>query len=49
MVTSTDFILGIAFSHDDTRLAEAGGYSGFWIHVLRTSDWQQIALFGNGQ
>src|SRR5256714_685121 len=48
-VVSTDFILGIAFSPDDSRLAEGGGYSGFWIHVLRTSDWQQIALLGSGQ
>jgi WD40 repeat protein len=48
-VNNTDFILGLAFSPDDTRLAEAGGYSGNSIHVLRTSDWQQVSLLSYGQ
>ncbi|HEX8072714.1 MAG TPA: carboxypeptidase regulatory-like domain-containing protein [Pyrinomonadaceae bacterium] len=48
-VTTTDFIMGVAFSPDDTRLAASGGYSGNWIHVLRTSDWRETALLGYGQ
>ena len=44
-----DFILSVAFSPDDTQLAAAGGYSGNWIHLIRTSDWQDIALLGAGQ
>src|SRR5215208_2935101 len=45
----TDFILGISFSPNDVNLAVAGGYSGNWIHILRTSDWEEIALLGYGQ
>jgi WD40 repeat protein len=45
----TDFALGVSFSPDDANLAVAGGYSGNWIHILRTSDWQEIALLGYGQ
>ena len=45
----TDFVLGVSFSPDDSRLAVAGGYSGNWIHIVRTSDWQEIALLGYGQ
>ncbi len=45
----TDFALGLAFSPNDTNLAVAGGYSGNWIHILRTSDWEEIALLGYGQ
>jgi WD40 repeat protein len=48
-VNNTDFILGLAFSPDDSLLAEAGGYSGNSVHVLRTSDWQQVSLLGYGQ
>lgn len=44
-----DFMLSVAFSPDDTQLAAAGGYSGNWIHLIRTSDWQDIALLGPGQ
>ena len=44
-----DFILSLAFSPDDTQVAAAGGYSGNWIHLIRTSDWQDIALLGAGQ
>lgn len=46
---TTDFVLGVAFSPDDTNLAAAGGYSGNWIHIFRTSDWLEISLLGNGQ
>jgi WD40 repeat protein len=46
---TTDFIFGVAFSPDDTQLAVAGGYSGNWIHIFRTSDWQEISLLGYGQ
>jgi WD40 repeat protein len=46
---TTDFILGVAFSPDDTQLAAAGGYSGNWIHIFRTTDWQEISLLGYGQ
>jgi WD40 repeat protein len=45
----TDFVFGVSFSPDDTNLAVAGGYSGNWIHILRMSDWQEIALLGYGQ
>ena len=48
-VVTTDFIFGVAFSPDDTELAAAGGYSGNWIHIFRTSDWQETALLGYGQ
>ena len=48
-VNNSDFILGVAFSPDDTRMAEAGGYSGNWIHILRASDWREITLLGYGQ
>jgi WD40 repeat protein len=48
-VGTTDFIFGVAFSPDDTELAAAGGYSGNWIHLFRTSDWEEIALLGYGQ
>jgi len=45
----TDFVFGVSFSPDDANLAVAGGYSGNWIHILRTSDWEEIALLGYGQ
>lgn len=45
----TDFVLGVSFSPNDANLAVAGGYSGNWIHILRTSDWEEIALLGYGQ
>src|SRR5438034_961625 len=45
----TDFVLGVSLAPDDSRLAVAGGYSGNWIHIVRTSDWQEIALRGYGQ
>jgi WD40 repeat protein len=48
-IVTTDFILGVAFSPDDTELAAAGGYSGNWIHTYRTSDWQETGLLGYGQ
>ena len=48
-VGTGDFMLSIAFSPDDTQLAAAGGYSGNWIHLMRTSDWQDLALLGAGQ
>lgn len=44
-----DFILGVAFSPNDTELAAAGGYSGNWIHIFQTSDWQETGLLGYGQ
>lgn len=46
---TTDFVLGVAFSPNDMELAAAGGYSGNWIHIFRTSDWQETALLGYGQ
>ncbi len=46
---TTDFVLGVAFSPNDMELAAAGGYSGNWIHIFRTSDWEQTALLGYGQ
>ncbi len=48
-VGTGDFIFGVAFSPDDTELAAAGGYSGNWIHLFRTSDWLETALLGYGQ
>jgi WD40 repeat protein len=44
-----DFMFSVAFSPNDTQLAAAGGYSGNWIHLIRTSDWQDLALLGPGQ
>ena len=48
-VGTTDFLFGVAFSPNDAELAAAGGYSGNWIHIFRTSDWQETALLGYGQ
>jgi WD40 repeat protein len=45
----TDFVFGVSFAPNDANLAVAGGYSGNWIHILRTSDWEEIALLGYGQ
>lgn len=46
---NSDFVFGVAFSPDDQTLAVAGGYSGNWIRLWRTSDWQQTAILGYGQ
>jgi WD40 repeat protein len=48
-VGTGDFMLSIAFSPDDAFLAAGGGYSGNWVHLIRTLNWEDIALFGAGQ
>ena len=48
-VGSSDFMLSTAFSPDDAYVAAGGGYSGNWVHLIMTSDWQDIALLGPGQ
>ena len=48
-ISTGDFVLGVAFSPNDAQLAASGGYSGNWIHLYRTSDWEETALLGIGQ